>query len=187
MPAPVSPCGRLLVRGLCRHVRLRHLVLRQCLYAVTPYGRLPSLTWSRGAFLACGTGDGLVFAVWRHKAANFPHLAKRLGVVHCFNRPCALHAIAVASSQPAHSAAPAGEDAAAATLLTPGLQSAFAPRFSPDGRTLVFLSLETACATGVHCATAALHSLPWQWVPPHSPAATTWRPMHLPIVSAGVA
>lgn len=45
--------------------------------------------------------------------------------------------------------------------LTPGLLSAASPRFSPDGRTLLFMSHEAAAATGVHAATASLHAIDW--------------------------
>lgn len=51
--------------------------------------------------------------------------------------------------------------------LTPGLLSALCPRFRPDGQLLLFLSHEAAARSGVHCATAALHTLPWP--PPGTP------------------
>lgn len=53
--------------------------------------------------------------------------------------------------------------------LTPGLSSALCPRFSPAGDTLLFLSHEAAAASGVHSATAALHTLSW---PPPGEAPT---------------
>ena len=49
--------------------------------------------------------------------------------------------------------------------VTPGLTSALCPRFSPNGRLLLFMSHDAAAKSGVHCATAALHTLVW---PPHS-------------------
>lgn len=48
-----------------------------------------------------------------------------------------------------------------AVCLTPGLLSATSPRFSPDGKLLVFLSHEAAAVSGVHNATAELLTLPW--------------------------
>ena len=45
--------------------------------------------------------------------------------------------------------------------LTASLGSAYSPRFSPDGTTLVFLSHQNAVTSGVHNATAILHSLSW--------------------------
>lgn len=41
-----------------------------------------------------GAGDALVCVVWPHTAPNFPALPQRLGIVYCFNRPCALYAVA---------------------------------------------------------------------------------------------
>ncbi|KAL4436940.1 hypothetical protein ABPG75_004079 [Micractinium tetrahymenae] len=101
-------------------------------------------------------GDALLFVCWEHQSelasASFP---QRLGVVFCFNRPCSLQA--VPWPQPALAAA----DGKAAVCLTSSLGSAFSPRFSPDGRTLVFLSQQNAISTGVHSATVTLHSLAW--------------------------
>lgn len=45
--------------------------------------------------------------------------------------------------------------------LTPDMMSAACPRFSPDGRTLLFMSHEAAARSGVHSATSALHTLDW--------------------------
>lgn len=102
-------------------------------------------------------GDALLFVCWEHQSdlasANFP---QRLGVVYCFNRPCSLRALAWPQ--------PAGEAAAGRELSVPlagSLASAFSPRFSPDGSTLVFLSQQNAIASGVHNATCTLHSLRW--------------------------
>jgi hypothetical protein len=41
-----------------------------------------------------------------------------------------------------------------AVRLTPGLRSALWPRFSPDGRTLAFVSHECAVESGAHMAGA---------------------------------
>jgi len=51
--------------------------------------------------------------------------------------------------------------------------SASSPRFSPDGDLLAFLSHEAAAASGVHCATAALLTLPWPPPGPPRPAPST--------------
>ena len=40
--------------------------------------------------------------------------------------------------------------------------SAQAPRFSPNGKKLVFLSWHSATATGVHNSTAALFCMDWE-------------------------
>ena len=93
---------------------------------------------------------------WEHQSelasARFP---QRLGVVYCFNRPCSLQAVPWPQQPEAPAPAPA------AVCLTRQLSSAFSPRFSPDGTTLVFLSQQNAVASGVHNATTTLHSLRW--------------------------
>lgn len=117
----------------------------------------PSANRPRPNAAASAAGDAIVFVCWAHQSelasAHFP---QRLGVVFCFNRPCDLRA--VAWPQPASAASAAG---GASVLLTSHRGSAFSPRFSPDGSTLVFLSQQNAIATGVHSATATLHSLAW--------------------------
>eukprot|EP00191_Tetraselmis_sp_GSL018_P007403 CAMPEP_0177612022 /NCGR_PEP_ID=MMETSP0419_2-20121207/20928_1 /TAXON_ID=582737 /ORGANISM="Tetraselmis sp., Strain GSL018" /LENGTH=750 /DNA_ID=CAMNT_0019108041 /DNA_START=128 /DNA_END=2378 /DNA_ORIENTATION=- len=96
------------------------------------------------------SGEGVVFVGWPHRAPNFPRSAARLGAIYCYNRPCSLwHVPAV------------GEGGRAARRLTGDLGSAQAPRFSPSGERLVFLSWNAAVSTGVHNSTAALFSLEW--------------------------
>jgi acylaminoacyl-peptidase len=126
-------------------------------------------------------GDALAFVAWPHAAPNFPGLPQRLGIVYCFNRPCALYA--AAWPQPgARGAAPP-----AARLTPPALQSAYSPRFSPDGAALVFLSQQAAVDSGAHSATCALHALDWpaaraaaaQGAPPPPPRClvdVVWAP-----------
>jgi acylaminoacyl-peptidase len=118
-------------------------------------------------------GAGIVAVAWPHKALNFPNTSRRLGIVHCFNRPCGLHYIPYAAP-PATAAAAADGDkegpsppAAAAAedgstvLLTASLMSGLSPVFLPDGSQLLFISQEAAAASGVHAATSALYSLAW--------------------------
>jgi hypothetical protein len=132
--------------------RLRRVLLRPAaappLHPSCPHPTPPCPTPALTA--CCSAGDALVFVAWPHTAANFPALSQRLGIVFCFNRPCALHTLRW--PQPA----------AAAVRLTPGLGSAFSPRFDPGGGTLVFLSQHRAVETGVHSATASLWALDWQ-------------------------
>jgi hypothetical protein len=61
--------------------------------------------------------------------------------------------------------------------LTPGLLSALCPRFSPNGRLLLFMSHDAAARSGVHCATAALHTLMW---PPISGEASFVHDLRFP-------
>jgi acylaminoacyl-peptidase len=128
-------------------------------------------------------GDALLFVCWEHQSelasASFP---QRLGVVYCFNRPCSLRA--VAWPQPAGAVATAGQDLS--VPLGCGLGSAFSPRFSPDGATLVFLSQQNAISSGTHNGTCTLHSLRWADAragltggavpPPRTVVDTVWNP-----------
>ncbi|EFN55568.1 hypothetical protein CHLNCDRAFT_134052 [Chlorella variabilis] len=129
-------------------------------------------------------GDALVFVSWQHQSElASPNFPQRLGLVHCFNRPCSLHALPW--PQPAADG-DLGAAADAPTCLTAPLASAFSPRFSPDGCTLVFLSQQNAVASGVHNATATLHSLSWAGAgaalaggsvpPPRTVVDTVWKP-----------
>lgn len=100
----------------------------------------------------------LLFVAWPHRSTNFPQLSRRLGMVFCFNRPCALYA----APWPQRA-----QQAAAAVCLTPSLASAFSPRIGPmqqpaAAQQLVFLSQAAAVASGVHSATSALHSISWE-------------------------
>ena len=45
--------------------------------------------------------------------------------------------------------------------LTPSLNSALSPTFTPDGESILFLSHSAAATSGVHNATAALCTIPW--------------------------
>ena len=111
-------------------------------------------------------GSALIFVGWDHKAINFPNFPQRLGIVFCFNRPCALHA--VQWPQPKERGA-----ASSAIRITPiSLSSAFSPRFSPDGKTLVMLSQAAAVESGVHSATPALLALSWPDVAPRVAATS---------------
>ena len=110
--------------------------------------------------------------VWQH---HYPALARRLGIVYCFNRPCALHAVPVPRSAPGSKAS---DEAGASpgprsVALTPATQSAFSPQFAPSAAggapdTLVFLSQDAACESGVHSGTVSMHSLHWARVRPRS-------------------
>ena len=103
-------------------------------------------------------GKGIVFVSWPHQHENFPGFPQPLGIVYCFNRPCGLRLVEWKEG------GGGGGGKGGAVVLTPHMKSAFSPRFSPDGHTLVFLSQQTAVDTGVHSATSSLHSVSW----PHS-------------------
>ncbi|GBF91528.1 hypothetical protein Rsub_04268 [Raphidocelis subcapitata] len=120
-------------------------------------------------------GAGVVFVVWPHAPPNLPSTVRRLGIVFCYNRPCSLLAVPYAAPPPpppagdgeadaaaAAAAASAADDEPSAVPLSAPLLSAFAPVFSPDGRLLVFLSQDAAARSGVHSATASMHSIEWR-------------------------
>ena len=85
-------------------------------------------------------------------------MARRLGIVYCLNRPCALYTIKIPFT--CKNNTPADSDPQA-TCLTEGLLSAMSPKFSPKGDRLIFLSHDAAASSGVHCATAAVKNMQW--------------------------
>ena len=111
----------------------------------------------------------VVCPVWSGDIDNFKSTSRRLGLVFCFNRPSAMYLVAAPVAPGAGAALGAGGQGEGnaegnteeAVRLTPGLRSALWPRFSPDGRTLAFVSHECAVESGAHMAAAALYALPW--------------------------
>lgn len=137
--------------------------------------RAVEASWGQPAWTP--DGQGLVAVAWPHKALNFPGTARRLGIVHCYNRPCELYYIpytapaAAAAAEEAEAGseqqeAAAGTAAAAAAdvvavKLSGKVPSALSPVFSPDGSQLLFISQEAAVSSGVHAATSSLYCLSW--------------------------
>eukprot|EP00197_Chlamydomonas_leiostraca_P007936 CAMPEP_0202863236 /NCGR_PEP_ID=MMETSP1391-20130828/3945_1 /ASSEMBLY_ACC=CAM_ASM_000867 /TAXON_ID=1034604 /ORGANISM="Chlamydomonas leiostraca, Strain SAG 11-49" /LENGTH=784 /DNA_ID=CAMNT_0049542847 /DNA_START=190 /DNA_END=2544 /DNA_ORIENTATION=- len=103
----------------------------------------------------CPGGSGLVVVGWQQYNPGSAY-AKRLGVVFCYNRACALYYIPLARSGPG-GALVAGEPVAITDLGS----SAVSPTFNPSGTTLAYISHHTALKTGTHSATATLNTLPW--------------------------
>ena len=121
---------------------------------------------------AGGESDHLVCPMWAGDIENFASTPRRLGLVFCFNRPSALWLARVPElatttrSRDDDDDALSGDPLGAASpppavLLTPRTRSALWPRFSPDGKTLAFVSHERAVETGAHAASAALRTMPW--------------------------
>lgn len=99
--------------------------------------------------------QSLVFVGWSSYADNFT-TPRKLGMKYCFNRPCHLyHVEAPVPGKEPSNAAPV------AIKLTDAVSSAFSPRFSANGKTLVFLSAQAAVNSGAHNATNSLHSINW--------------------------
>nr|ACG29901.1 hypothetical protein [Zea mays] len=106
----------------------------------------------------------LVFVGWSERNGFFQNTARKLGIKYCSNRPCALYAapcpIQGPEPPPATDGKP-GSGGAVARNLTPGFSSALFPRFSRDGRLLVFLSSKQAVDSDAHNATDSLHVINW--------------------------
>ncbi|KAL0348931.1 UNVERIFIED_CONTAM: Acylamino-acid-releasing enzyme [Sesamum angustifolium] len=96
----------------------------------------------------------LVFVGWPSK--------RKFGVKYCSNRPCALYAVKAPSfiSEASATRNYAAEDSLIVNL-TQSISSALFPRFSQDGKFLVFLSAKSAVDSGAHLATDSLHKIEW--------------------------
>lgn len=106
----------------------------------------------------------LVFVGW--SSENGPQQTPRkLGIKYCYNRPCALYAIRAplqeSNTEDMPFRADEGKSYTSAINLTHPVNSAFFPCFSPDGRSLVFLSAKSAVDSGAHSATDSLHKIDW--------------------------
>ncbi|XP_030541210.2 acylamino-acid-releasing enzyme isoform X2 [Rhodamnia argentea] len=104
-----------------------------------------------------GTNQHMVFVGWSSDQ-------RKLGIKYCYNRPCALYAIKNPFHQPeANEKDFKGDSGKGSTLynLTQSISSAFLPRFSPDGKYLLFLSAKSAVDSGAHGATNSLHKIDW--------------------------
>ncbi|CAJ2673937.1 unnamed protein product [Trifolium pratense] len=101
-----------------------------------------------------GSAQYLVFVGWSFET-------RKLGIKYCYNRPCALYVVkAPPESKTNENEIHSGEDAQALNL-TQTISSAFLPRFSPDGKFLVFLSARSSVDSGAHSATNSLHRIDW--------------------------
>ncbi|KEH27833.1 acylamino-acid-releasing enzyme-like protein, putative [Medicago truncatula] len=103
-----------------------------------------------------GSEQYLVFVGWSSGT-------RKLGMKYCSNRPCALYAVRAPhhesqSEEPEHHSS---TEELHALNLTPTISSALFPRFSPNGKFLVFLSAKSAVNSGVHNATNSLHRIDW--------------------------
>ncbi|MCO5570642.1 hypothetical protein L7F22_024369 [Adiantum nelumboides] len=96
----------------------------------------------------------LIFVGWPTISSNF-NTSRRLGIKYCYNRPCALYAVQAFQDDRI------SDSLSSVWKLTRSIGSAFLPRFSPNGKLLMFLSAEGAVTTGVHCGTNSLHILEW--------------------------
>ncbi|KAL5224477.1 hypothetical protein ABZP36_011116 [Zizania latifolia] len=113
---------------------------------------------------SCGRQKHLVFVGWLEHN-GFQNTARKLGIKYCSNRPCSLYATLCPFEESDVDNAPVGDaksdSASLAINLTPSISSAFFPRFSKDGKFLVFLSSNRAVDSGAHNATDSLHKINW--------------------------
>ncbi|KAK9064601.1 hypothetical protein SSX86_015983 [Deinandra increscens subsp. villosa] len=100
-----------------------------------------------------GLNEYLVFVGW-------PSDTRKFGMKYCYNRPCAIYAIK-APLFGSEIVDTATNNDASVVNLTQGTSSAFLPRFTPDGKFLVFLSAKTCVDTGAHSATHSIHKIVW--------------------------
>ncbi|KAK7243155.1 hypothetical protein RIF29_37943 [Crotalaria pallida] len=102
-----------------------------------------------------GLTQYLVFVGWSF-------VTRKLGIKYCYNRPCALYAVkAPPHESKANEIVIHPTEDAQALNLTQTINSAFFPRFSPDGKFLVFLSARSSVDSGAHSATNSLHRIDW--------------------------
>ncbi|CAN4116541.1 unnamed protein product [Withania somnifera] len=108
----------------------------------------------------------LVFVGW-------PSDTRKLGIKYCYNRCCALYAIrAPFSKVEVHQSGTNAADNVSPIKLTPSISSAFFPRFSPDGKLLIFLSAKSSVDSWAHSATGSLHRIDWSFSGKPTPDAT---------------
>ncbi|KAJ6725940.1 SERINE PEPTIDASE S9 FAMILY MEMBER [Salix purpurea] len=118
-----------------------------------------------------GLHQYLVFVGWSSNP-------RKLGIKHCYNRPCALYAVRApiyASEASDFEVKESPNEDSPVLNLTESISSAFFPSFSfqpldplhvddlysPDGRFLVFLSRSCSVDSGAHSATDSFHRIDW--------------------------
>ncbi|KAB8112754.1 hypothetical protein EE612_051449, partial [Oryza sativa] len=111
---------------------------------------------------APSSSHSLVFVAWSSDN-GYQKTPRKLGIKYCFNRPCALYAVPDPFMEEADkpSLNVSKGETAPTTKLTSELSSAFFPRFSPDGKYLVFISAKSAIDSGTHNATNSMHKIDW--------------------------
>ncbi|KAK9930969.1 hypothetical protein M0R45_018269 [Rubus argutus] len=89
---------------------------------------------------------------------------RKLGIKYCYNRPCALYAVRAPLFE-SESDGPEIKDSSTEDFpvvnLTQSISSAYYPRFSPDGKLLLFVSARSSVDSGAHSATDSLHKIDW--------------------------
>ncbi|XP_048333988.2 acylamino-acid-releasing enzyme isoform X3 [Ziziphus jujuba] len=89
---------------------------------------------------------------------------RKLGIKYCYNRSCALYSVRAPSFESeanTHDLKDGSTEDMPVVNLTQSISSAFFPRFSPDGKFLVFLSAKSSVDSGAHSSTNSLHKIEW--------------------------
>ncbi|CAN8232120.1 unnamed protein product [Cochlearia groenlandica] len=102
-----------------------------------------------------GLAQYLVFAGWLGDK-------RKLGIKYCYNRPCAIYAIEfIDVLSGSESTKEDAKEALPIYNLTKSISSGFSPRFSKDGKFLLFVSAKSAVDSGAHMGTESLHRIDW--------------------------
>ncbi|KAI5397372.1 hypothetical protein KIW84_063256 [Lathyrus oleraceus] len=101
-----------------------------------------------------GSAQYLVFVGWSFET-------RKLGIKYCYNRPCSIYVVKAPHESKTNENEIHSTESAQALNLTQTISSAFLPRFSPDGKFLVFLSARSSVDSGAHSATNSLHRIDW--------------------------
>ncbi|KAK3190182.1 hypothetical protein Dsin_029743 [Dipteronia sinensis] len=112
----------------------------------------------------------LVFVGWSSNT-------RKLGIKYCYNRTCALYAARILLHKSEANELELKDNSFEdfpVVNLTQSISSAFFPRFSPDGKFLVFLSAKCSVDSGAHSATDSLHKIEWPTNGKLSPSETVF-------------
>ncbi|XP_023642014.1 acylamino-acid-releasing enzyme isoform X1 [Capsella rubella] len=103
-----------------------------------------------------GSDQYLVFVGWSGGK-------RKLGIKYCSNRPCAIYTTKFTDASSSCSDESKNNENEACPLYnwTKSISSGFSPRFSKDGKLLMFLSSKGAVDSGAHRATESLHRINW--------------------------
>ncbi|CAL4933401.1 unnamed protein product [Urochloa decumbens] len=129
---------------------------------VQPVNGIPRSLSVGQVIWAPSSSYGLVFVAWSSDN-GFQETPRKLGIKYCYNRPCSLYAAPDPFKEEADKPSAEGNKGETTTVinLTADLSSAFFPRFSPDGKYLVFVSAKSAVDSGSHNATNSMHRIEW--------------------------
>ncbi|XP_031380494.1 acylamino-acid-releasing enzyme-like isoform X2 [Punica granatum] len=115
-----------------------------------------SKSLSAGQVVWAPKAEGVEYLVY----VGWPANRRKLGMKYYQARPCSLYSVKSPFSCETNEVEFKDEDFPIYNL-TSSISSSFYPRFSPDGKYLVFISCKSAADSGVHWATNSLYRLDW--------------------------